>query len=76
MGSRILGGLHGADIIAQWLQQLYNDVIFHFDQVYASSIVAQLGNSRASGQLPPQPPQPQPQPHQPEILGGRYSEAP
>jgi hypothetical protein len=52
-------------IIAQRLQQLYNEILRHFDQVYISSIVARLRNSQASGQLPPQPPQPQAQPHQP-----------
>jgi hypothetical protein len=48
----------------QRLQQLYNDILCHFDQVYISSIVSRL-RSQASGQLPPQPPQPQAQPHQP-----------
>jgi hypothetical protein len=52
-------------VIAQRLQQLYNDVLRHFDQAYVSSIIARLRNSQASGQLPPQPPQPQAQPHQP-----------
>ena len=52
-------------IIAQRLQQLYNEVLRHFDQVYISSLVARLRSSQASGQLPPQPPQPQAQPHQP-----------
>jgi len=51
--------------MAQRLQQLYNDVLRHFDQVYINSIVARLRRSQASGQLPPQPPQPQAQPHQP-----------
>ena len=52
-------------VIAQRLQQLYNDVLRHFDQVYINSIVARLRSSQAAGQLPPQPPQPQAQPHQP-----------
>jgi hypothetical protein len=52
-------------VIAQRLQQLYNDVLRHFDQVYISSIVARLRNSQASGQLPAQAPQAQGQPHQP-----------
>ncbi|KAF8489647.1 hypothetical protein F5888DRAFT_1870119 [Russula emetica] len=47
-------------IIAQRLQQLYGEVLHHFDQVYISSIVARL-RTQASGQLP-QPPQPQHQP--------------
>ena len=51
-------------VIAQRLQQLYNDVLRHFDQVYISSIVARLRRMQASRQLP-QPPQPQTQPHQP-----------
>ena len=52
-------------VIAQRLQQLYNEVLRYFDQVYVSSIIARLRNSQPSGQLPPQPPQPQAQPHQP-----------
>jgi hypothetical protein len=56
-------------VIAQRLQQLYNDVLRHFDQVYISDIVAQLRNSQASGQLRSQPPRPQAQPHQPTEAG-------
>jgi len=51
-------------VIAHGLQQLYNDVLRHFDQLYISSIrrvIARL-RSQASGA---QPPQPQAQPHQP-----------
>jgi hypothetical protein len=48
-------------VIAQRLQQLYNDVLRQFDQVYISSIVARLRSSQASSQLSPQP---QAQPHQ------------
>ncbi|KAF8485835.1 hypothetical protein DFH94DRAFT_622620 [Russula ochroleuca] len=54
-------------VIAHGLQQLYNDVLRHFDQLYISSIrrvIARL-RSQASGA---QPPQPQAQPHQPTIL--------
>ena len=51
-------------VIAQRLQQLYNDVLRHFDQVYINSIVARLRNSQAA-ELLPQPPQPQAEPHQP-----------
>ena len=54
-----------APAIANRLQQLYNDVLRHFDQVYIQSIIARLRSSQASGQLPPQPTQPQGQPHQP-----------
>ena len=52
-------------VIAQRLQQLYNDVLRHFDQVYINSIVARLRNSHASVQLLPPPPQQHAQPRQP-----------
>jgi hypothetical protein len=69
-----------APAIANRLQQLYNDVLRHFDQVYISSIIARL-RTQASGQLPAQPPQPQAQPHQPTeadyqaLLGSITSES-
>ena len=69
-----------APAIANRLQQLYNDVLRHFDQVYIQSIIARL-RTQASGQLPAQPPQPQAQPHQPTeadyqaLLGSITSES-
>ena len=67
-----------APAIANRLQQLYNDVLRHFDQVYISSIIARLRISQSSL---PQPPQPQVQPHQPTeadyqaLLGSITSES-
>ena len=69
-----------APAIANRLQQLYNEVLRHFDQVYISSVIARL-RTQASGQLPAQPPQPQAQPHQPTeadyqaLLGSITSES-
>jgi hypothetical protein len=48
--------------VAHRLQQLYTEVLRHFDQAYINSVVARM---RASGQIPSQPPQPQAQQHQP-----------
>ena len=70
-----------APAIANRLQQLYNDILRHFDQAYISNIIARLRSSQASGQLPPQPAQPQGQPHQPTkedyqaLLGSITSES-
>jgi hypothetical protein len=44
-------------VIAQRLQQLYNDVLRQFDQIYIGSIVLRLWNSQPSDRSPPQPPQ-------------------
>jgi hypothetical protein len=50
--------------MAHRLQQLYNEVLRQFDQVYISSIIARSRNSQASGQFS-QPAPPQAQPRQP-----------
>ena len=53
-----------APATANRLQQLYNDVLRHFDQVYINASIARL-RTQASGRLAAQHPQPQAQPQQP-----------